>query len=116
MGIKITEYPFNTKTLAKKSIERFVRSLSKSHFVDVAKRNGDQAFMIAKNTGKGNKNNPMIIRPLERVEFDGHRIDTSIAIIFKTPEGDEIVEVMNRISIFLLSMSPRELYWDTIFV
>ena len=48
MGIKITEYPFNTKTLAKKSIERFVRSLSKSHFVDVAKRNGDQAFMIAK--------------------------------------------------------------------
>ncbi len=97
LGIKITEYPFNTKTLAKKSIERFVRSLSKSHFVDVAKRNGDQAFMIAKNTGKGNKNNPMIIRPLERVEFDGHRIDTSIAIIFKTPEGDEIVEVMNRI-------------------
>lgn len=97
LGIKANEYPLNTKTLAKKSLERFVKSLSKSHFIDVAKRNGDQAFMVAKNTGKGNKNNPMTIRPLERIEFDGHRIDTSIAIIFKTPEGDEIVEVMNRI-------------------
>ncbi|MED2035505.1 hypothetical protein P4V74_30550 [Bacillus thuringiensis] len=102
MGIKTNEYPLNTKKLAKKSLERFAKSLSKSHFIDVAKRNGDQAFMTAKNTGKGNKNNPMIIRPFERVEFDGHRIDTSIAIIFKTPEGDEIVEVMNRIWILAI--------------
>ncbi|WP_240452433.1 hypothetical protein [Virgibacillus sp. YIM 98842] len=97
LGIKMNEYPFNTKTLAKKSLERYVKNLSKSHFVEVAKRNGDQAAMVAKNTGIGNKNNPMFVRPLERVEFDGHRIDTSIAIIFKTPEGDEVVEVMNRI-------------------
>lgn len=97
LGIKMNEYPFNTKTLAKKSLERYVKTLSKSHFVEVAKRSGEQAAMVAKNTGVGNKNNPMIIRPLERVEFDGHRIDTSIAIIFKTPEGDEVVEVMNRI-------------------
>ncbi|MEK3934442.1 hypothetical protein MKY41_03910 [Sporosarcina sp. FSL W7-1349] len=97
LGIKMSDYPFNTKTLAKKSLERYVKALSKTHFVEVAKRNGEQAAMIAKNTGIGNKNNPMIIRPLERVEFDGHRIDTSIAIIFNTPEGDEVVEVMNRI-------------------
>jgi transposase InsO family protein len=97
LGIKLNEYPFNTKTLAIKSLERYVKSLSKNHFVEVAKRNGQQAAMVAKNTGIGNKNNPMIIRPLERVEFDGHRIDTSIAIVFKTPEGDEIVEVINRI-------------------
>lgn len=97
LGIKMNEYPFNTKSLAIKSLERYVKSLSKTHFVEVASRNGDQASMVARNTGIGNKNNPMITRPLERVEFDGHRIDTSIAIIFKTPEGDEIVEVMNRI-------------------
>ncbi|XQY93688.1 hypothetical protein ACNRWW_09925 [Metabacillus sp. HB246100] len=97
LGIKMNEYPFNTKTLAKKSLERYVKGLSRTHFVEVAKRNGEQAGMVAKNTGVGNKNNSMIIRPLERVEFDGHRIDTSIAIIFKTPEGDEVVEVMNRI-------------------
>lgn len=97
LGIKMNEYPFNTKTLAIKSLERYVKELSKTHFVEVAKRNGDQAAMVAKNTGIGNKNNPMFVRPLERVEFDGHRIDTSIAIIFKTPEGDEVVEVMNRI-------------------
>jgi len=97
LGLKMNEYPFNTKSLAKKSLERYVKTLSRSHFVEVAKRNGEQAAMVAKNTGIGIKNNPMTIRPLERVEFDGHRIDTSIAIIFKTPEGDEIVEVMNRI-------------------
>lgn len=97
LGIKMNEYPFNTKTLAIKSLERYVKSLSKTYFVEVAKRNGEQAAMVAKNTGVGNKNNPMNVRPLERVEFDGHRIDTSISIIFKTPEGDEIIEVMNRI-------------------
>jgi putative transposase len=97
LGIKMNEYPFNTKTLAKKSLERYVKSLAKTYFVEVARRNGEQAAMVAKNTGIRNKNNPMIIRPLERVEFDGHRIDTSIAIIFTTPEGDEIIEVMNRI-------------------
>ncbi|CAI9396706.1 hypothetical protein ACTQ5K_23905 [Niallia sp. Sow4_A1] len=93
----MNEYPFNTSSLAIKSLERYVKSLSKTYFVEVANRNGEQAAMVAKNTGIGNKNNPMIIRPLERVEFDGHRIDTSIAIIFNTPEGDEIIEVMNRI-------------------
>lgn len=97
IGIKMNEYPFNTKSLAKKSLERYVKELANTYFVEVAKRNGEQAAMVAKNTGRGNQNNPMIIRPLERVEFDGHRIDTSVAIIFKTPEGDEIVEVMNRI-------------------
>lgn len=97
LGIRMNEYPFNTKYLAKRSLERYINELSKTYFVEVAKRNGDQAAMVAKNTGVGSKNNPMIVRPLERVEFDGHRIDTSIAIIFTTPEGDEIVEVMNRI-------------------
>jgi putative transposase len=37
LGIKMNEYPFNTKTLAKKSLERYVKTLSKTYFVEVAK-------------------------------------------------------------------------------
>lgn len=97
LGIKNNEYPFNTDSLARKSLERFVHDLSTNYFIESAKRHGDQATMVAKHSGLGIKNSPMILRPLERVEFDGHRIDTSLSIIFTTPEGDEIIENMNRI-------------------
>ena len=114
LGLKMNEYPFNTKTLAKKSLERYVKALSKNHFVEVSKRSGEQAAMVAKNTGIGNKNNPMFVRPLERVEVDGHRIDTSIAIVFKTPEvarGMTILQLpeekRNEMSFFSLQVTRR---------
>lgn len=47
-------------------------------------------------------NTPLVICPYRRVQFDGHRIDTAIAVVFKTPEGDEIVAVMNRIWLLVI--------------
>ena len=47
-------------------------------------------------------NTSLIISPYQRVQFDGHRIDTAIAVVFKTPEGDEVVEVMYRIWLLVI--------------
>ncbi|WP_052703050.1 hypothetical protein [Paenibacillus beijingensis] len=102
LGIKPTEYPFNTANLAKRSLERYVKRLELRHFSEGVKRHGEQATSYAKSTGIGEQNHPIIIRPFERVQFDGHRIDAMIAIVFNTPEGDELVEVMSRIWILAI--------------
>jgi Integrase core domain. len=96
-GIKISEYPFNTNDLGKRSLERYVKKLESRYYLEGIKRYGDQALVNAKTTGLGEQNHPMTIKPFERVQFDGHRIDVMISIVFKTPEGDEVIKVMDRI-------------------
>lgn len=101
-GIKSNEYPFISADLGRRSIYRYVKKLEERYFGEASKRYGDETAQKARHTGTGEQNEPMIIKPLRRVQFDGHRIDCSIAIIFFTPEGDEIVEVMDRIWILCL--------------
>lgn len=100
--IKLNEYPFNTKTQAKRSLERYLKELDSIYFSDAAKRHGEEAGRIATSAGIGDQNNPMIIRPFERVQFDGHLIDAMFTISFFTPEGDEITEVIDRIWILTI--------------
>lgn len=101
-GIKVTEYPFITQDKGKRALERYVKKLESNNFAEAAKRYGEDAASVAGSTGTGNQNHHMIIRPFERVQFDGHRIDAIFTITFHTPEGDEIVEVLNRIWLLLL--------------
>jgi putative transposase len=96
-GITPNEYPFISGDLGQRSIYRYVEILEQQQFGEAAKRYGENASQKARHTGIGLQNAPLSVRPLERVQFDGHRIDCSIAIVFKTPEGDEIVEVMDRL-------------------
>lgn len=96
-GIKTSEYPFISGDLGQRSLYRYVEILEQRHFGEAAKRYGENASQKARHTGIGTPNAPLPIRPLERVQFDGHRIDCSIAIVFQTPEGDEIVEIMDRL-------------------
>jgi hypothetical protein len=100
-GLTPSDYPFNTVTLAKRSLERYVKTLEHEHFNRAAKRYGDEASQLARSTGIPTTA-PMVIRPYERVQFDGHRIDAIFAIVYHTPEGDEIVEVLERIWLLVI--------------
>src|SRR3569833_2807207 len=101
-GLTVNDYPFNTRTLARRSLERYVKELELRNFVEAAKRHGEESARHARTTGIADKNYPAKIRPFERVEFDGHRIDAMIAVKFHTPEGDEIIEVMERIWLLVI--------------
>lgn len=112
IGIDLNEYPLNTKSKAKKSVERYLNSLADKHFVSSAARHGNDAEMKAKNTGGVYTENNLntSIRPFERVEFDGHKIDASIALIYTTPEGDEVIEAINRIWILsIIDVATRSI-------
>lgn len=101
-GIKSTEYPFNTTSFALKSVKRFLEDMSNRYYKEVAKNNGGQSTMLLKNTNNSINSNTNILRPLERVEFDGHRIDAIFVIEYTTPGGEKIVDTLDRIWILTL--------------
>lgn len=102
VGIKEHEYPFNTIDKAERSLYRYIKSLNSKYYLEVTKRHGTNAIQTFNDVGVGNCNNPIITRPFQQVQFDGHKIDAMIAIKFKTLEGDIIVKPMSRI--WLLSI------------
>ncbi len=112
LGIDLNDYPLNTKTKAKKSVERYLNNLKDTHFISSVAKFGDEATMKAKNTGSVLSESEItnIIRPLERVEFDGHKIDASIAVIYTTPEGDQVIDTINRIWILsIIDVATRSI-------
>lgn len=102
VGLTEKDYPFNTINLGKRSLERYVHKLAEESFTQAARRHGEEAASIARSTGIQTLHTPMIVRPLERVQFDGHRIDAIFSITFQTPEGDEITEVMDRLWLLVI--------------
>ncbi|QMV44727.1 hypothetical protein [Cohnella cholangitidis] len=102
IGLKEHMYPFTTQTLAKRSLERYLKELDNQNFALAAKRSGEAASKIANTTGINNEHNLSILRPLERVQFDGHRIDGIFSITFKTPDGDEITKVLERLWLLVI--------------
>lgn len=98
IGLKAPyDYPFNTLNLAKTSLYNYIKKIEAHHMEKASERYGEDAALLAKTTGQGGQSSPPIIKPFQRVQFDGHRIDTSIALVLYTPEGDEIVTVIERI-------------------
>lgn len=101
-GIKPDQYPFNTTALASKSVKRFLQGISSNYYKEVAKNNGGQASMLLNNTNNTINSNTNILRPLERVEFDGHRLDAIFSIEYTTPGGEKIIDILDRIWLLTL--------------
>lgn len=101
-GIKSTEYPFNTTSLASRSVYLFLKDVSNTYYKEVSRNNGRQSTMLLKNTNNSVNSNTNILRPLERVEFDGHRIDALFTIEYTTPGGEKIKDTLDRIWILTL--------------
>jgi putative transposase len=96
-GIKTNEYPLNTKDMARRSLYRYVKKLELENPKEASKRYGQVAERRFRNEVSGQKSTVYIERPFQRVEFDGHSIDVIIAIKFRNTNGDEVVEIMERI-------------------
>jgi len=92
-GIKLNEYPFNTMNLARKSVERHIDKILNKKLTSLNNSISCEEFKPKHSS---------VIRPFQRVQFDGHRIDVLISITFKTPEGDEITSIMERIWLLVI--------------
>ncbi len=63
LGIKPNEYPFNTTSLARKSVERFIKEISNNYIREVASINGEQSYMLLNNVNNSINSNSTIARP-----------------------------------------------------
>lgn len=97
IGIGDEHYPFNSTSMAFKSIERYLKQLLQENSMLGAKMNGKDAFMLAKGVNNSSNAYTQIIRPFERVEFDAHQIDAIFSIVTYTPQGDKIINIMSRV-------------------
>lgn len=97
LGLSINDYPFNTVDMGQRSLYRYIKELEINHPTEAAKRYGEDVSRLVIRTGAGTSRKEAIVRPFQRVEFDGHAIDVAVAIKFKNIHGDEYVKVMNRI-------------------
>ncbi len=97
VGLKPNDYPFTTKDMGLRSIYRLKKDFERMYFNKSAGRYSKDAAIHARVTGVGQKSNSMILQPFQRVEFDGHRLDVMIVLTYTNLEGDEIVEVLDRI-------------------
>ena len=102
LDIKENEYPFNTNDIGKRSLYRYIKNLQNTKYNYYLNRLDDNYAQIAKSTGVGIQNNPIIIKPFQQVQFDGHKIDAEICIKFRTIEGDIIKKTMSRIWLLVI--------------
>jgi putative transposase len=101
LGLSGNDYPFTSEDKGKRSLERYVIKLQQKHFSKGAGRFNKDAANHANKTGIGFKSHTSV-RPYQRVQFDGHRIDTLISIKFTTPDGLEINEIIDRLWILAI--------------
>ncbi|QDX94072.1 hypothetical protein EEL30_18340 [Brevibacillus laterosporus] len=100
-GLSITDYPFNTKDLGRRSLYRYIKMISTNFPEKAAQRFGDDAARHLKNTGIGTKKE-IPVRPFQRVEFDGHCIDLILTITFQNQYGDECTDTIERLWILVI--------------
>jgi putative transposase len=95
------DYPFNTKDLGQRSLYRYIKEIKLKNSHLSIKEYGKDAEMLYNNTGVGERNT-IPERPFERVEFDGHKLDVVTAIRYTTLEGDEIVDIIDRMWLLMI--------------
>ncbi|MGU3442084.1 Mu transposase C-terminal domain-containing protein [Bacillus cereus] len=102
IGIKSNEYPFNTKDGGYRTLVRYVQQIEHKYADESVKRYGSQKEGSLHNTGGFHPKNTIVTRPFQQVQLDGHKIDVELAIKFKTLEGDEIINTLNRVYLLII--------------
>lgn len=101
-GIPLSQYPFNTKNMGRKALQRFLNRIAYLHFGEGNRRYGQDAKTRAKHTGEGEQNHPSTLHPYQKVQFDAHRIDGFFIVDLATPEGDLVSVTLDRFWILTL--------------
>lgn len=100
-GLTDAEYPFNTKSKARKSVERYAKALRDANpEVAVGYWYGDAAQKRL-HLGRGKKGFEFARKPFDVGMLDAHKIDCQGTVIIPGPAGPQAVRI-NRIWIYVL--------------
>jgi hypothetical protein len=94
-GLTAKDYPFSSKTLGRVALWRYLRKLleRKLHSGVLARHGKDAARILGSASGRDAEE---IVRPYQRVQFDGHRIDLFATVSMPSPYGGFVQQVIDR--------------------
>lgn len=95
-GIAETEYPFTTKYLGIRALATHLDSLYTSDMQAAVRASYGVEAARGLKTGKGDPKATAVTLPLQRVQFDGHRIDAIFVLKIPHPKGGFYEKVVTR--------------------
>ena len=91
------DYPFTNSDGGREAVRVYARGRLEASFVDAARVGfGDGAGRLAASSGEPSPGN-IARRPYASVQFDGHRIDTTLVVRLQDPMGDDDLQPLSRI-------------------
>lgn len=102
LGVKKTEWPFNTRFLGQRSIVKFMKKVLDAHFERgvEARENSTARAHLAVGTGKAGF--IKFEEPLDAVEVDAYHIDQFMTVVLTGKSGEEVELVLNRLWLLAL--------------
>jgi hypothetical protein len=100
LGLTAGDYPLNQKYLGRGALWRHLQGLMNTRAAIAARCGEDAARKLG--TDGAVSSEVRMLRPLEGVEFDGHRIDCIAAILVPSPHGGFEKRVIERFWILAL--------------
>ncbi|MBS4068161.1 MAG: hypothetical protein KGZ62_06140 [Sulfurimonas sp.] len=104
-GVQPNEWPFNTKFLGVRSIQRHMESFLDEHFDRAVITREERPARAHLATGGGKQSLLSFNEPFEAVELDSYRINAFFTVVFQTPEGTEVDVLLDRL--WLLAIIDR---------
>jgi putative transposase len=103
IGITQTDYPFNTKTIARSAVYRYIKKTIEQDHKRYSYFQSKEAYRKSKIDRKDVSRNNYVNLPFERVEFDGHRIDGIFCIDVEDKNSKEIFrKTMSRLWLLVI--------------
>lgn len=101
LGVKPTEYPFNRERRGKRSLSAYAKQFAELKFESAAAEAGAEHIGRAWSSEPSELRSPFT-KPMEGIEFDGHRIDVRLTLRVPDPYGMEVLYEIERIWILAL--------------
>lgn len=96
-GLTQSEWPFNTKYLGIRSIQRYMKDVLDTNFDRAVNSREESAARAHLAVGKGIEPLLSYEEPFDAVEIDAYSINALFSVAFETPEGGETEVLLERL-------------------
>lgn len=97
VGVRDSEWPFNTKHLGFKTIQKYLNSVLEESFGRTVFTRGEQIAIAHLAVGTGHNKFLVFEEPFDVVQMDAYSINAFFTSEFKTPEGTTVELKLQRI-------------------
>jgi putative transposase len=105
LGVQRTEWPFNTKFLGIRSVQKYMRDLLDRCFSRAVYTREERPAIAHMATGTGDQPLLQFEQPFDAVEIDAYSINALFSVEFEAPNGTSVEVLLDRL--WLLAMIDR---------